>query len=118
VGKGLAVLALVMLATSARGEEAGLRDDALRVTLGASLDLASTEYALATCARCSEGNPIVRDRGTFYAMKGLTTAGAVLGCRHLRHSGHLKAARILSYAVMIAQAALAAHNIRQARRGR
>lgn len=96
-----------------------LRDAAVDVAwmgAAAGLDLATTRYALARCAGCAEGNPIMRSSSGAAAVKVAATAAAGWGCLELRRHGHPRAAKALRWTVVAVWGGVAAHNLVQAHR--
>lgn len=96
-----------------------LRDAAVDVAwmgAAAGLDLASTRHALARCAGCYEGNPLMRSSGQAAAVKLAATAAAGWGCYELRKRGHRRAATIARWTIVGLWGGAAANNMIQARR--
>jgi hypothetical protein len=94
----------------------GTAADAVVLSVGAGLDLASTQYALDRCQTCYEANPLMRDPGARYALKVASTAAAVWVCYELRRTGHHKAATTLRWALFAALVGVATNNYLQATR--
>lgn len=62
--------------------------DSARIGGGLMVDLWSTEYALAKCPTCREGNPLgISKAGRIY-LKGAGAASVVALCHKLRRDGH------------------------------
>jgi hypothetical protein len=62
--------------------------DSARVGGGLMADLWSTEFALARCPSCREGNPLGVSKSARVYLKGAAAAGVIAICHRLRRDGH------------------------------
>ena len=93
-----------------QASETGRTTDRVLIYGGAALDVATTEWALASCATCYEGNAIMRNRGTRIAAKAAVAVALDLGTKWMRRRGHPRAARVLSVAAGVTWGGAAAYN--------
>lgn len=98
----------------AREQVHGLIVDTARVSGGAFLDLWSTEYALARCPTCREGNPLGLSRPARTALKGAFVVGAVAGLHKVRRDGHPVWAKWLGRGLLAVQVGATVNNVRRA----
>ena len=110
--KALLAGALLLCAVTVSGDEAGR--DVLVLSLAASADLASTHYALARCATCREGNPLMGQPAGAVAIKAAGVAAVAWGCGRLRRAGHPRAAKVLLWGVAGLWVGAAGWNMHQA----
>ena len=93
----------------------GLVVDTARVSSGAFLDLWSTEYALAHCSDCKEGNPLGFSRPARTLLKGVSVVVAVAGLHKVRRDGHPVWAKWLGRGLLAAQVGAAVNNVARTR---
>lgn len=93
----------------------GLVVDTARVSGGAFVDLWSTEYALARCEGCREGNPLGLSRPARTLLKGALVVGTVAYLHKTRRDGHPDRAKWIGRAILAFQVGVAANNVRRAR---
>lgn len=94
----------------------GLIVDTARVAGGAFVDLWSTEYALARCGGCGEGNPLGLSPSARRLLKGGAVVGSVYGLHVLRKTGHPVWAKWVGRGLLAAQLGAATNNVIRAHR--
>jgi hypothetical protein len=93
----------------------GLIVGTARVSGGAFVDLWSTEYALARCEGCREGNPLGLSRPARTVLKGAVVVGSVAAMHKLRRDGHPGWAKWLGRGLLAIQVGAAVNNVRRAK---
>lgn len=93
----------------------GLIVDTARVSGGAFVDLWSTEYALARCGDCKEGNPLGLSRPARTLLKGAVVIGSVAALHKMRKDGHPGWAKWTGRALLAVQLGAAVNNVRRVR---
>jgi hypothetical protein len=107
--KRIATLILLTLAASAPAAD--------RLDLGlyaaASADLITTRIAFKTIPGVRDANPAIQGPTSALAVKAAATGGVLLLDRHLRRTGHPRAAKVLKITAIVAWGTCAAWNARQ-----
>jgi hypothetical protein len=86
--------------------------DSARIGGGLMVDLWSTEFALARCPSCREGNPLGLTKSERIYLKGATAAAEIAVCHKLRRDGHPVWAKWTGRLILGLQAFAAADNVR------
>jgi len=107
----LIVLALLVSAIPASAQSIGPSPYVV-MTIGSSVDLATTLSALHSGAAVKEGNPFLAQTGTpgLIGGKVAATAGLAYLMKRLAKAGHPRAATVLGYTAGIALSGLAYRN--------
>ena len=112
--KRIATLILVLAASSAPAAD--------RLDLGlyaaAAADLGTTTFAFKTIPGVRDANPAIHGPTSALAVKAAATGGVLLLDRHLRRTGHPRAAKVLKIAAIVTWGTCAAWNMRQIQKHR
>jgi hypothetical protein len=112
------LLLVLLLAASPCPDEKqlfhGFVVDTARIGGGLVADLWSTEYALARCPECKEGNVLGVSKNARIWMKAGMATGLIAITHKLRRDGHPVWAKWLGRAAMVVQFAAAGWNVRKA----
>lgn len=90
--------------------------DSARIGGGLMADLWSTEFALARCPGCREGNPLGVSKSARFYLKVAGAAGTIAACHKLRRDGHPTWAKWVGRAALGLQLFAAGSNVWQGTR--
>ena len=106
------IATLFLLTLSASSAQAADRLD-LGLYAAAAADLATTTLAFKTIPGARDANPAIHGPTSALAVKAASTAAILLMDRHLKRTGHPRAAKVLKIAAIVVWGTCAAHNARQ-----